>query len=254
MARNTPLGTVRSMVKSETGKSLDTTATAQDAEINQIIYDVQQWLSSEYDWPFLRSRWDVTVPAGTRYKAFPTVDGGLVPMTVAINFERAGDLKVFVKWNQVWQPVDYGIGETSEFNYLDSDRGVVLDPVQRWQFDDEGNFEVWPIPASNALLRFVGQRALTELRSSVTVPIIWDDTKTLDLDDLLVTYFAAAEYLTREQQTDNAKTLLTMAQNRMQLVRATYPSRERPATVVGGSTVFNRRAIRTVPMVVVGGR
>ena len=252
MARNTPLGVVRSMVKSETNKSLDATSTAQDAEINQIIADTQQYLSSEYDWPFLSSRWDVNIGAGTRYVTFPTVDD--VGLTASINFERSGALKCLVKWNQVWQDVYYGIDEQAEFNYIDSDLGMVLDPVQRWKFDDEGKFEVWPIPASAALIRFVGQRTNTLLVSSAGPPPTWNDAATLDLDDLLVTYYAAAEYLTREQQTDNARLLLTMAQDRLRLIRATYPTRERPATIIGGTSKFDRRMLRIVPMVVVGGR
>lgn len=243
MARNTTLGTLRSMVKSETGKSLDATATAQDAEINQVICDIQQYLSSEYDWPFLASRWTMNIAAGTRYVTFPT----------GINFERAGALQAFIKWNQVWQEVNYGIDEQSEFNYIDSDLGAVLDPIQRWKFDDEGMFEVWPLPASPATFRFVGQRVNTSLLTTGASPV-WDDTAKIDLDDLLVCYYVSAEYLTREQQTDNAKLLLTMAQDRLRLIRATYPTRERPATIMGGTSKFDRRTLRVVPMVVVGGR
>ena len=253
MPRNSTLQVVRSMVKAETGKSLASTATAQDSEINQIIYDVQQWLASEYDWPYLRSRWDVTIPKGTRYISFPTVND--VNLTTAINFERAGDLKVYIKWNEIWQEVYYGISEENEYNYIDSDTGQVLDPIQRWSFDDENKFEVWPLPASNTLLRFVGQRVLTDLRTQyATMPITWNDTATLDLDDLMVTYFAAGEYMTRSHQDDIAKDLLARGAARMAQIRLTYPHREKPPTIVGGGSTLDRRALRIVPLVVVGGR
>jgi hypothetical protein len=253
MARNSTLKVVRSMVKSETGKSLATNAAAQDSEINQIIANVQQWLASEFDWPYLRSRWDVTITPGTRYISFPTVNED--NLTTAINFERAGDLRVYVKWNDVWQEVNYGINEEAEYNYIDSDTGQVLDPIQRWAFDDENKFEVWPLPASTSLLRFVGQRVLTELRTQyATLPITWNDSATLDLDDLMVTYFAAGEYMTRANQAGIAKDLLARGAARMAQIRLTYPHREKPPTIVGGGSTLDRRALRIVPLVVVGGK
>lgn len=253
MARNTPLGQVRSMVKAETAKALSSTSTAQDAELNQIIYDMQQWLSSEYDWPFLKSRWDVTVPAGSRYLAFPTNDNNPDNGVVSINFERAGQLQVYVKWNQVWQQVEYGIREMEELNYLDSDRNQVLDPIQRWQFDDEGKFEVWPLPASGQTIRFVGQRVLTELRATpITAIPTWNDAALLDLDDLMVVYYTAAEYLLRQENPEVGKLLLNAAQNRLSQVRRTYPAITKDC-VIGRGTVMDRRAIRVVPMVVVAG-
>jgi hypothetical protein len=252
MPRNQTLGSVRYAVKAETAKALDSTATADDSQINQVIFDVQQWLASEYDWPFLRSRWDVVATPGSRYLAYPTVDD--VNLATAINFERAGDLQVYVKWNNVWQEVPYGIREMEEFNYIDSDRGIPLDPIQRWMFDDESNFEIWPIPASAQTVRFVGQRVLTELRTvPVTTIPTWNDAALLDLDDLMVKYFAAAEYLTRKDQPGIAKLLLDKAKNRMQMIRMTYPKLQQPC-IVGGATMFDRRALRIVPMVVVGGK
>lgn len=237
------------MVKAECNKALDASSTSQDSQLNQIIANVQQWLASEYDWPFLAARWDINIAPGSRYLPFPTTDDG--GKTCAINFERAGALRLYIKWNNIWQDVYYGIDEQSEFNYIDSDLGQVLDPVQRWLFDDEGNFEIWPMNASGQLLRFTGQRVLTSLTSS-SGPPVWNDTATCDLDDLLITYFAAAEYMAREEQLDVAKDLMSKAVNRLALVRATYPQRKMPPTIIGGGTTFDRRALRIVPLVVVG--
>jgi len=68
-----------------------------------------------------------------------------------------------------------------------------------------------------------------------------------------VKYFAAAEYLTRKDQAGIAKLLLNKAQNRMQMIRMTYPKLQQTC-IVGGATMFDRRALRVVPMVVVGGK
>ena len=251
MARNTPLSTVRSMLKAELAKSLQTTSTTQDAEINQILFNVQQWLAGEYDWPFLRSRWDVSAAPGSRYLPYPTVDD--VGLTAGIDFEHSGDLKVYVKWNNIWQEVKYGIREMEEFNYIDSDRGQVLDPIQRWMFDDESQFEIWPLPASMALLRFVGQRVPTELRSSASgvLPITWNDAATFDLDDTMVVYFAAAEYLVRQEEQEAAQQMLARASNRMQQIRAKYPKLEKPC-IIGRNSTMDRRELRLVPLIVVG--
>jgi hypothetical protein len=250
--RNVPLGVVRQAVKAETQKSMQSTSTVQDAEINQVIYDVQDWLSAEYDWPFLQDRWDVICPAVSRFIPFANLVNDQGIMGGNLNFERAGDLKTYVKWNQVWQEVPYGIREMEEFNYIDSDRNMVLDPIQRWEFDDQTDFEIWPIPATSQTMRFVGQRVVTELRSSLTPPVTWNDSATLDLDDLTVKYFAASEYMTRKEQPQIAQLLLTKANKRLMQIRRTYPTIKRPF-IVGGASTFDRRALRVVPMVVVAG-
>ena len=250
MARGSTLALVRSMVKSETGKSLASTSTNQDAEINQIISDVQQWLGSEFDWPFLANRWDCALAPGSRYVTFPTVN--TIGATTSINFERAGDLRVYTKWNNLWQDVNYGIDEQAQFNYIDSDRGMVLDPVQNWKFDDESKFEIWPMNATATTVRFVGQRILAALTSSLS-PITWNDSATLDLDDLMVTYFAAGEYMIRAKQDGTSKDLLARATARMQMIRSTYPAKVKPPILVGGGSTFTRRELKLVPLVVIGG-
>ena len=255
MARNTALSVVRSMVKVETGKSLQVTSTTQDAEINQIISNVQTHLACDYDWPFLKCRWDSFLAPSTRFQTFPTTyspQGGSTTVTGAINFERP--VHCMTKWNQIWQNVVYGIDEYPEFNYLDSDRSQVLDPAQRWQFSDETKYEIWPMPASNAQIRFIGQRALTTLTTqTANLPITWNDAATLDLDDLLVVLIAASEYATREKQ-PNAQLLEARAQRRLVALRGAYPNRTETITIGRGGLPYDRRLIRQVPLVLVAGK
>lgn len=249
MSINSTLAFVRGMVKAEAAKNLDSTSNAQDNEMNQIIYDVQEWLASDYPWPHLRRRWDVAVGAGARYVTFPTVDH--LGETTSIDVGRLGDIKVFVKWNAVWIPVIYGIDEIEEFNYLDSDANAVLDPVQRWFLGGNGTtFEIWPKPASAQTLRFAGQRVMTALYSSLS-PLTWNDAATLDLDGQMVAYFVIAEYLAREKK-PNAQYFLGLATSRMNQIRRTYPRVEKPV-VIGGADRFDRRALKAVPLVLVGG-
>jgi hypothetical protein len=249
MSRQSTLLTVRNMVKAECGKSLDPSSTAQDAEINQIIANTQALLAADYDWHFLKSRWDSFLSPATRFQTFPTTlspQGGAAATTAVVNFERPCEM--LVKWNMIWQPVLYGIDEYPEFNYLDADRNQVLDPVQRWQFSDETNFEVWPLPAGAAQVRFVGQRQLTTLQSAGS----WNDSALLDMDDLLVAFYVAAEYAAREAK-PNAKTLFERAQNRLMAIRGASLSRSQTITI-GRGQPLGRKAIRNVPMVVVAGK
>jgi len=159
MARNTPLAIVRSYVKTESFQNLDASSTADDQRLNQLIQNVQSQLAGSFDWSFLKKRWTFGIGAGARYVPFPSVDDSGVPGTP--NFDRPEMLQI--KYASIWQPIVYGVSEDPEFNYLDSDENQVLDPIQRWQFYDEGQLEVWPLPASSQTLRYVGQRQLTPL-------------------------------------------------------------------------------------------
>ena len=162
MARNTPLAIVRSYVKAESFQNLDASSTADDQRLNQLILNVQSQLSGSFDWSFLKKRWTFGISAGARFISFPSVDDSGVPGTP--NFDRPETLQI--KYASIWQPIVYGISEDPEFNYLDSDENQVLDPIQRWQFYDENQIEVWPLPASSQTLRYVGQRQLTSLVTS----------------------------------------------------------------------------------------
>ena len=233
------------MLKAQTGKSLNTTSTAQDAELNQVLANTQAQLLACYDWPFLKCRWAATMNAGARYQTFPTVND--VGLTCAPDFTRP--MRVETKWNQIWQEVVYGIDEIPEFNYLDSDRNAVLDPAQRWEMSDETKFEIWPLPASAATLRFIGMRTATTLAAFTTGVMVWNDAALCDIDDLLLVYTAAAEYLSREEK-PGAQNLAAMAARRLNAILGAQPQRSQVITI-GRGQPLDRKAIRQIPMVVV---
>ena len=241
MARGTKLSVVRTMFKYECGIANDTN-TDLDNQINQLLSDKQMWLSGEYDWPFLQHRWSVPCPQGTMFLTFPTVDDDAA--TYTINFDRP--IRSDVYYTQKWQPVDYGIGN-DEYNIWNSYIGEANDPIQRWQYNDQGGFEVWPLPVTAQILRFTAIRIPVTL---LTSPTVWNDNAVFDLDDLLVVYFAAAEWLARMKQQD-AAAKMALAKERMLTVRATYPSRTRE--VVLGGEQFQGAIRRIIPAVVVHG-
>lgn len=112
------------MLSAEVGDSLVTQNTQAILEKNIILSDVQQWLSSQYDWPQLDDRQDQTFAVGQRYAIAPTLQ----------YFDRPN--AAWVYWSNRWMPLTVGISQ-EQFNYLNSDLYVGLDPVQRWRIADQ---------------------------------------------------------------------------------------------------------------------
>ena len=229
MPRLTQLAELRTSLKAEIGASM-TIGQADDPMFNRLLSNMQQWLAAEYDWPFLETRADVAMLPGTRSYVFP----------VNINTDRP--ISVEIKFNNYWQEVNFGIG-SEEYNEVDSEQGRAQDPVQRWRYDDEGNIEVWPIPATAQTLRFTGQRVLDEMSA---------DQDPCDLDDELVVLFCAAEYLSRHQEQD-AQLKLQKAQARLIKLRANFASRTMTTILGQYKDRSERQNRRNVPMIVVHG-
>lgn len=237
MARGTTLGNCLAMLKGELGFSLTSgVAVASDQELYTLLDNKQKWLSSEYDWPFLKQQGDVAVAAADRYLTVPT----------NINFERP--VEVVTLWTTSWSPVFFGIG-AQEYNALSSGDGGVpvynLNPVARWDWKpgDPSKFEIWPIPTQVQLVRFTGQAPLTSLKTAGA----FDPAKTLDLDDLLVVLYAAAEKAAVMKR-QNAQAILAMAESRFNRIRASYSHRSMPIVLGGG---LDQPYKRIVPIVAV---
>lgn len=242
MSRGTTLTNLTAMVKAEIGDNSGTNSAA-DSAIQVQLSNLQKWLATEYDWPFLERRWDVPVAANTQFVSFPTTDDNgdvLVP-----NFERMPKVEVF--WNNVYQPVLYGIG-IDEYNTLDFALQQQSDPIQRWRAATNPNeptnpntFEVWPVPVTAQTLRFTGQRTLLPLTTGV---------QTADLDDMLLVMGVAAEKLARSKQAD-AQLKLTKFQHRLQFIRQNYPTRDRVRVLGGGGESDFRRERKLAGMIIV---
>lgn len=181
MGRGTALSTLRAMFKAQCGYSLTTGVnTVQDAEINSALSQMQQWLWTEYQWPFLYTHEDVAMVAGTRYYNYPSV--------VSLDYVT----KVETGFTNRWYDVDFGIsGE--EYEAINPDLAMRSDPVRRWQTYSATQFEVWPNPSTAQTLRFWGTKSVT--------PLVADGDLAL-LDDLLIVLFTAAEKQLRSKQPD----------------------------------------------------
>lgn len=236
MSRGVVLSTVRALLKAELRDAQETN-TNTDTEYNYALSNKQRDLALAYDWPFLEHDWDLSCAAGSRYLNIPTSDTRAASVT--INFERP--VRVSNLFGSLYNEVDYGIG-IEQYNYLEGTTEP-QDPIQRWRLvtntseaTNPDQVEIWPVPGTAQTLRFTGQRNVLTLSS---------DTDKADLDDLLLVYFVAADYLAMRGMT-NAPAALAKAQSHLIKLRTGYPTKECPPVVFGKQTYFERENIKLV--------
>ena len=239
--RGVSLSEIRRKLRAEIGQTLNLAASKQgDAALNVLISNKQQWLAAEYSWPFLELRRDV--PIADRYGTFPLADGG-----VGMALDDSRPIKVEVLYNGEYQDVLYGIG-SEEYNVWNSDLGQRVDPIQRWRYQSNetdaqpDQFEVWPIPITQQVVRFTGIRAL--------LPLI-ADADVADLDDMLLVYGVAIDKLLAEPKpSEQAQAKAVELKERFTRILGALPSRE-GKIVLGKNLVEKRDYRRLVPVVVV---
>lgn len=215
MARGAQLSDIRTLFKGLVGEVIETNS-PQDAFFNARLKAMQDELCASYSWPFLEDKWDKAIPAGTRWIAFPT--SNIRGISSSINHEQ--HIKAFCLHQTKYHELIYGIS-TELMNIHDSAADERQDPIQHWAEDtnsgDSSNpdeFEVWPIPVTNQVVRFEGQRVPRSFTS---------DSHKAELDDLLIALFTAADHLaTRDQK--NALIMLRRANQKLIGCRAGIPT------------------------------
>lgn len=244
MARGSTLASLVTMFKAEVGIDL-VAGSGDDTLIKVLLSNKQLWLGDEFDWSFLEHRFDLACAVGSRFLALPTAESatGDLGASVGINFNRPH--KVETKWGSKWFELGYGIG-SKEFNFIDSDQALTLDPIQKWRFASNTSeaasadkVEIWPMPATAQTVRFSGQRQLLALTTN---------TDKADLDDLLIVLFCAAEWL-QKRQSSEAQLKGQLAQSRLVRLRAGYPQRTRRCILGGAEPDIEPR--RVVPIITV---
>lgn len=195
-------------LRGELGQSLNPSQATQVAPAHKVkLQRVQRMLWADFAWPHLRTRWDVAMAAGQRYYDLPS----------GLALERVE--KAEVDWGSNWLPLTRGIGG-DEYNAFDSADDERSDPVLRWEARPDGQFEVWPMPATNTqTVRFTGIGALAAFVDEA-------DVCTLDRD--LIVLSAAAE-LARDR--DEAQKFAARAQRLYSQIKG--------GAEFGGNRVFN---------------
>ncbi len=224
MARGSTLGVMLTMLRAECRYAADSgVGQSKNPALKASLKRQYAMLYEDHDWPHLMGAWeDKSIVAGSRYYDFPT----------DINME--GAVKAYVSWGGLWLPLQAGFDPTV-YNEHDSDDDERSDPVQAWRVYSGTQFEVWPLPASNGTVRFVGKQNMTAFET---------DTDTCLLDDHLVVLYAAAEELADKPR---GKVLADAAARRLAQLKASQNKvvSFRPGEDPGGP----RRAHRSVVVV-----
>lgn len=226
---------------------------AEDCRLASLINGEQEWAADQWDWPTLQQWWDIQLNSAQRYYTVPTNE---VYGQQGLPWNKRRPLQVNRKYSTTWEAVAYGI-EESDFNFIDSDIGQTLDPVQRWSYNDTTKIEVWPVPASSYPLRFRGQRTLTSLTTGQpydnTQPLgnLFNPDATLDLDSTMIVGMVAAFHFGQEEnpisEVERRKFVETMYN-----VRAQMPRRE-SMIIMGGNQDEERVKLAGVKIIAVAG-
>jgi len=189
--------------------------------ILRMVNRYYETLWDEHDWEFLRIQRESSyknMAAGQRFYDFPV---GLRPDDIS---------SVWMRWGNDWIPVEYGI-TFSHYAQYDSERNQRADPVQRWVVRSPQQFEVWPMPASNAgVLGFEGKRTFAALA---------DNADNCQLDDQLIILSVAAEILAGNKQAD-AQTKMDLAGARLKALTSKASDRTRTRVGLGSPQLPNR--------------
>lgn len=181
MARGTTLIKLLDMLRSESKVSNNPAhnSSTREAAVN-LLQRTQEWLWDDFMWPHLIVERTFQVQAGQRFYDTPS----------DIDIDRIQ--KIEAKHDTHWYELAAGI-DTCHMNTYDSDIGERAWPVRRWKISEDEMLELWPIPDTNAeaegyegTIKVTGTRRLK--------PLVADGDRA-DLDDRLITLYAAAEML-----------------------------------------------------------
>lgn len=200
MARNTTLVRLLDMYRAECRMSFNPAHNNQDQQ-RQIrdLQKTQEYLWEDYDWPLLRVERTINLQAGQRYYAMPD----------DLHIDRISKVEVF--HDTAYCALEAGI-DAVHYTAYNSDLDERQWPPQRWRISEDEQFEVWPIPDTNAdLTTLEGTVKITGIKN--LSPLV-ADTDRADLDDWLIVLYAAADYLTSKGDQSAA--------NKQQMANARY--------------------------------
>lgn len=165
------------------------------------IRSAHEEIATEHEWLHLRAQttnawWDKVTSAGQRYYDWPA---GMDPMTITKVFYEFGDS--FIELTRGISPTDY-----TAFN---SDEDVRSSPAQKWDWHGTTQFELWPMPPSDAItVRFQARANPLALTA---------ETDVLVIDHIAVGKLAASRYLTSKDPKASA-TFRAEAMRRIRLL------------------------------------
>jgi hypothetical protein len=230
MARGTQLQELVAMLRAETGRSQNVAVGVSELDnLKTQLRTRQEILYDEYDWPFLTVERSVTLSAGQRYYDFPS----------DLNYDRLNCVKF--KYGGEFVDVERGI-DFDDYSVYDSNQDERSSPVVKWDVRNTGSgeqLEIWPIPNAAGSIHFFGTKSLA--------PLVQDDDR-VDLDDILIVFFVAAEILARQKSPD-AKNKLDLANSRLLKLRQNSQSASKTIQVGLGNRGRSTLSGKTVIVV-----
>jgi hypothetical protein len=224
MALRTTLNDIVEMVRDEARLSSNTSrGTDHLPHIKRLIKRHYQTLAESYDWQHLELKREMSTKvmvANQRYYDFPE----------NLNTDKIEE--AWYKYGSVWVKLDYGINY-NDLNAQDSDEGDTSDPVLKWDFYGDQQFEVYPVPASGGIISFIGQKKIEALDTN--------DSRA-DLDDIMISLFVAAEILAGNSQQAAAQIKAEAANTRLLQVKSGKGSKMR--IKVGGGEISDSSPCR----------
>lgn len=230
------LGTTRQdlieMIRNECRTSSNTSRSVDNLPYYvQLVQRINASLTDEAAWPYMelaKTLAQKTMAAGQRYYDFPT----------KLSIEHI--TKVWYKQAEgsQWIPLEQGINPEN-YNEVDSDLDSRSDPVVCWDFisdvNDNLQFEVWPMPASDGgIVWFEGKRKNSPMTA---------DGDRADHDDILITLRAAGEILKAKSKADSDMKI-SLAGDRFH--RLTSRLSNPTPTPLGNYRPINRRQKRVI--------
>jgi hypothetical protein len=217
MARGRQLQQVVESLQHEARLSTSTSRGVDNrAYLKHVIKRTQELLYLTYDWPFLRATKETsrkTLNAGQRYYDFPA----------GISQDRI--IRVYRQYgSHIWEPLEQGI-TPENYTAYDSDADVRADPALRWEYYDQDQFEIWPIPSAESQVWF---------DALIPLPDLVQEEDIVVLDDVVVYLHAAAEILAADGQKD-AQAKLTLGQDRLRRLLGSVSTKQRVVLGAGHS-------------------
>lgn len=204
------------MTRTEARRSTNSSTGVENLDtIKQVIKRHYALLAAAHDWRHLEiKRGDAgkDLQASSRYYDFPT--------TLDTD-------KKFEVWSfqlGVWTLLEHGI-TPNHYNTYDSDSGKVASPATHWDWYNFPQLEVWPMPAANLTngLRFTGHRKVNDLST---------ESALADIDDYLLSLYAAATLLSDSGQEAAAKERMDAASVRLRQMKVGKADNSR--VIMGG--------------------
>ncbi len=230
------LGTTRQdiieMIRNECRTSSNTSRSVDNLPYYiQLVKRINSSLTDEAAWPYMdlaKTQAQKTMAAGQRYYDFP----------IKLSIEHIEKVWYKQAEGSQWIPLAQGI-TPENYNEIDSDLDTRSDPVVAWDFvtdeNDNLQFEVWPMPASDGgIVWFEGKKKSSAMDQN--------DSRA-DHDDILITLRAAGEVLKAKSKGDSDMKI-SLAGDRFH--RLTSRLSNPTPTPLGKYAPMNRRRQRVI--------